>query len=264
MSETEQDMQTNLKLTIAHAASALEEHAGLAGTDVLLFPELVDGGYARLRRDTTPRGDHNPEVEVFRKASAQLQCTVVGGSLPLRTGKHGMTNTSLVFSRGRRIHRYDKIHLFRPCNDHIYFHPGKEIKTFSFLSAAGRVKGGVVICFDLRFPELIRLLALQGMQVLFVPARWPQVRDDAWRTLLKARAIENQIFVAGCNARGEEGGYSYVFDPFGNEVLSDRLSPETLVQTVELDLGKIDEAHRLHRNIREAVVLRKLRAGKRG
>ena len=70
------------------------------------------------------------------------------------------------------------------------------------------------------------MLAREGIQLLLVPARWPAVRDDAWQTLLKARAIENQIFVAGCDAADSEGGYSYVFDPMGRLLLSSRQRPK--------------------------------------
>jgi predicted amidohydrolase len=106
------------------------------------------------------------------------------------------------------------------------------------------------------------MMALLGMVILFVPARWPRKRDDAWRTLLKARAIENQIFVVGCNAVGEEGGNSYVFDPSGEELLSTTGDPEVPHHTVGIDLGRIAFARRLHRNLEEAVLLRRL-AGKR-
>jgi omega-amidase len=187
----------------------------------------------------------------------------VAGSVALPGGKGTMTNSALVFSRGRTIHRYDKIHLFRPCNDHVYFAAGRTTGTFVVRAADGtRIRAGVEICFDLRFPELARVMALQGMVILFVPARWPRKRDDAWRTLLKARAIENQIFVVGCNASGEEGGNSYVFDPSGEELLSTTGDPGVPLHTVEIDLGRLTHARRLHRNLEEAVLLRKL-AGKR-
>jgi predicted amidohydrolase len=232
--------------------------AGLPDADVFVFPELLDGGYARLARERSPHQSLDGILRSFRRMSADRGCTVVAGSVAMDNGRTGMTNTALVFTRGRRIHRYDKIHLFRPCNDHVFFRPGKSVRTFSFPCGGGRLKGGVVICYDLRFPELVRLLALQGLQVLFVPSRWPSSRDEAWRTLLKARAIENQIFVVGCDARGEEGGFSYAFDPFGDELLSSRDNPDSAVHRVELNLKRISEAHRRHQNVREAVILRSL------
>jgi predicted amidohydrolase len=220
---------------------------------------MTFGGYARLAAGPAAPAEAEEQLSGFRALSAGVAATVVGGSIRLPAGRRAATNSSVVFTRGRRIHRYDKIHLFRPCKDHLYFHPGREAKTFVFRTAGGeKVRAGVVICFDLRFPELVRLLALQGMQVLLVPARWPRKRDDAWRTLLKARAIENQIFVAGCNALGEEGGPSYVFDPSGEELLSTQEDPEGPVHAAVLDLGRIAGARMLHRNIEEAVVLRRL------
>ncbi|HMK38587.1 MAG TPA: nitrilase-related carbon-nitrogen hydrolase, partial [Bacteroidota bacterium] len=166
------------------------------------------------------------------------------------------SNTSLVYHRGRLIHRYDKIHLFRPSGDHRYFRPGTRIGTFRVALPGVRVQCGIIICYDLRFPELARAMARTGLDVLFVPARWPALRDDVWRTLLKARAIENQVFVVGCNALGEEGGWSYVFDPLGETVFDSHAEPGERSHLVALDLARIAEAHRFHRNLNEAVVLR--------
>ena len=170
-----------------------------------------------------------------------------------------MTNTSLVFRNGRCIHRYDKIHLFRPAGDTRYFRAGRDNAVFNVAAGKRRIRAGVILCYDLRFPELVRMLARAGMQVLFVPARWPVVRDDAWQTLLKARAIENQIFVVGCNARGSEGGFSYVFDPLGRMVLSTREEPAAPSQSVWLDFDLIREAHTGHRNLQDATFLKKTR-----
>jgi predicted amidohydrolase len=161
-----------------------------------------------------------------------------------------------VYCRGRLIHRYDKIHLFRPSGDHRYFRPGTQIRTFRVTLPGVRISCGVIICYDLRFPELVRAMARGGLDVLFVPARWPSVRDDAWRTLLKARAIENQVFVVGCNAFGDEGGWSYAFDPLGEMVFDSHWEPGEESHLLVFDLGRIAEARRLHRNLNEAVVLR--------
>ena len=224
--------------------------------DVVLFPELVDGGYAALYNGAAALPLHDPFIEHFRKASKTFSLTCIAGSIHLLSRKFRSTNTALVFSSGRLLHRYDKIHLFKPTLDHKYFSRGKTARTFSLTSGSLRLKAGIVICYDLRFPELIRMLALQGIQILFVPARWPKARDDAWQTLLKARAIENQIFVVGCNALGSEGGYSYAFDPLGTMIFSNRTQPRLNVGKFRIDLHKLATARRHHRNIRDAVLLR--------
>ena len=78
----------------------------------------------------------------------------------------------------------------------------------------------MIICYDLRFPELSRRLAVEGAQVICVPAQWPKPRQEHWRTLLRARAIENQLYVVSCNACGIIGkldlfGMSLIIDPKG-------------------------------------------------
>ena len=88
----------------------------------------------------------------------------------------------------------------------------------------------MIICYDLRFPELSRRLALEGAGVICVPAQWPKPRQEHWRTLLRARAIENQLFVVACNACGLIGkldffGMSMIIDPKG----------EVLVESGETD-----------------------------
>lgn len=249
------------RLTIALCPDlAAAERAAVPGWDLLVLPELTDGGYAALAAGSPPHTLRSPVVQRLRELSRRTGGTVVGGSLAL--ARPGLTpaNTALVFRRGRRVARYEKIHLFRPAGDRRYFRAGRRPCAFRL---RGSLLGGVIICYDLRFPELARLLALRGVRVLAVPARWPRARADAWRTLLRARAIENQIFVAGCNARGGEGGPSFVMDPFGREV---RRRPgvggrDAAVFTADLRL--LTRARRLQDTLREVVLLRRTPRGQR-
>jgi predicted amidohydrolase len=227
----------------------------LRGLDVVVFPELVDGGYAALERGEGVHRRGDALWNTFREASRRFSWTCVAGSMLVRDGGDEGTNTSYVFNRGRAVHRYDKLHLFRPTADHRHFVRGEKIRSFGFTVRGGRVRGGVILCYDLRFPELIRALALQNIQILFVPARWPARRDTAWKTLLRARAIENQIFVVGCNARGNEGGESYVFGPSGEQLYSSSERRSSPLAALSLDPARLSEARRLHRNIREAILL---------
>jgi omega-amidase len=235
----------------------------LRGIDVLVFPELVDGGYAALEAG---RGSHtmgDPFLERFRRLTGSISLACVAGSVLLRGRGGAKTNSVLVYQSGKLIHRYDKIHLFRPTGDARFFDPGGALGGFTFSAAGTTVKAGVVICYDLRFPELIRALAKEGIDVLFVPARWPRVRDAAWRTLLRARAMENQVFVVGCDARGSEGGHSYVFDPFGREIFSTRRLKASRLQRCDVDLDRIAEARKHHFNLREARLLGSIRFPRR-
>jgi omega-amidase len=245
-------------LTIGLCCKSVDFHGGKLRSrspDVLIFPELAAGGYSELYR-----GNYASLVENFlsscKAISRRLPLTCIAGSVPLKRKKgRSVFNTSVVFQNGRRRYSYRKIHLFKPTRDNEYFRPGTEVGVFQIPVGRERIKAGIAICYDVRFPELIRRMALSGISLLFVPARWPVTRDDAWHTLLKARAMENQIFVVGCNSYDNEGGYSYVFDPSGKLLFSNRGISHKHTHQVRLDLASIDRARSFHDNLSDARLL---------
>lgn len=253
---------TSVRIGVCFDADVLERlplRGTLASSDAIILPELFDGGYAALRNGKPPHTVHDRFLSTLKAASRRIAPTIIAGSVCLADGSRKPTNASLVFSRGRLLHRYDKIHLFTPAGDNIFFRPGPlTVRTFRLPLQSGSIHAGIVLCYDVRFPELIRVLALRGMQILFVPARWPRQRDEAWRSLLKARAIENQIFVVGCNANDNEGGYSYAFDPLGRMIFSNRGKRESRFLTFSLPLGHLTQARNLHSNLKDAVFLHHL------
>lgn len=104
---------------------------------------------------------------------------------------------------------------------------------------------GLGVCYDLRFTEMWRRYALAGAQLFILPAEWPSRRTQHWQTLLRARAIENQVFVAACNRVGESkgevfAGKSAVIDPWGEAVVEAGPEAEALL-TCEIDLGRVAE-----------------------
>lgn len=224
-----------------------------AAIDVFFCPELVDGGYAALFRGEGIHREGDAMLEEIRVLSRRARAAIVAGSMVLENPRRGRTNSSLVFANGRRIHRYDKIHLFRPTGEERLFGAGNGAGVFQLPWRGGTIASAVILCYDLRFPLLTRLLSEAGARILFVPARWPAVRDRAWRSLLRARAIENQIFVIGCNGPGKEGGFSYAVDPFGAEIYSSR--PGRGNGVVACDLSLLGKAREHHDNLREAVPL---------
>ncbi len=101
-----------------------------------------------------------------------------------------------------------------------------------------------LICFDIRFPESARQLAYKGARVLWVPAEWPLLRVEHWRTLLRARAIENQLFVVASNRTGHGdnshwAGHSTIIDPWGN-ILAEAEEGETVL-IADLSMALVDE-----------------------
>ncbi len=107
---------------------------------------------------------------------------------------------------------------------------------------------GLAICYDLRFPELFRGYALAGARLILLPAEWPHPRLAHWRTLLRARAIENQYFVAACNRVGADPngtrffGHSTLIDPWGEAIAE--AGEEPCLLTATLDLAQVEEIRR--------------------
>jgi omega-amidase len=250
---------TRLKAGFCYRVEALADARrapDLKTLDLVVLPELADGGYASLAQGASPHTPGDSYFSRFAELTRQHALCCIAGSTCVAGRSGRRTNTSLAYHRGHVVHRYDKVHLFRPTGDHRFFSPGKLYGTFGLTLHGRRIRVGVVICYDLRFPELVRALAREGMQILIVPARWPVIRDDAWQTLLKARAMENQIFVLGCNAPGSEGGFSYGFDPAGRMIFSNRGRKARDFEPFTIDLDRLADARRLHDNLREAVLLR--------
>jgi omega-amidase len=203
--------------------------------DIIVLPELWSTGYDLSRLDEI--GDTNAEKSIafLSKLAKKNKVSIVGGSIAKQQHDH-VTNTMLVFNRdGQLIHEYSKAHLFRLMNEEKYLVSGNEKSHFTLeeLPSAG------FICYDIRFPEWLRLHAIEGAQVLFVPAEWPKQRTDHWRALLISRAIENQCYVIACNRVGADpdnafGGHSLIIDPWGT-IIAEAGEEETILT------GLIDE-----------------------
>lgn len=168
---------------------------------------------------------------------------VLVGSMPEVEGEDLFNTSYVVDADGELAGRYRKSHLFSPNGEHLRFAAGRELVVCN--TRAGRL--GILICYDLRFPEVCRRLALDGAQVLCVSALWPSVRIHHWDLLLRARALENQVFVLGCNGCGADGelhygGSSAIVRPTG-ECLASASEKEGLI-FAEIDLREIESFRR--------------------
>jgi omega-amidase len=154
-------------------------------------------------------------LDTMRKIAKDKRLVIVG-SLPEAAGKTIFNTGYLIDSTGKIAGKYRKVHLFSLYNEQRHFGYGTCAQVFS--TSIGKV--GMMICYDLRFPELARKLAVEGAEIICVSALWPRVRIDHWSLLLRARAVENQLFVIGCNGCGAEekitwGGASAIISPMG-------------------------------------------------
>lgn len=216
-----EDIQANLR-----QAEGLVRRAVAAGAELVALPENV--GFLR-HSATEPYAEpiDGPIAEHFRRLARELGCWLLVGSLPEQSeSPEKAYNTSLLFDgSGELAARYRKLHLF---DIEI---PGRESHRESDrVKAGGEVvtcdtpfgRLGLTICYDLRFPELYRALTLQGAEVIFVPAAFTLTTGkDHWLPLLRARAIENQVYIVAPGQFGYHGGkrtsygHSVIIDPWG-------------------------------------------------
>lgn len=220
----------------------LMEKAASANTkpDVIVLPEMWNTGYAldRIQELADPMGQETSSM--LSDFARRHRIQVVGGSVAERVDNE-IYNSMYVFNRnGEQVAKYSKIHLFRLMDEEKHLQAGQHTVAFDL----DGIKAGASICYDIRFPELSRTLALGGAQVLFVPAEWPHPRLHHWRTLLMARAIENQMYVVACNRVGTSGdtdffGHSMIIDPWG-EVVAEGDEQESIL-TGTLDRNLPDE-----------------------
>lgn len=222
-------------------AERMISEAAASGVDLVQLPETWNLGFFPKEglRDAA-ESESGESRQLLARLAQKFGIHIVGGSLI--TQRNGQVfNTLVCYDRsGQLITQYDKIHGFSPSGEQEYFTGGSRLCTFS----VDGIRAGAVICYDLRFPELVRTLALEGIQILFVCAQWPYPRQEHWLILNRARAIENQMYVSSVNACGKYGdlsfcGRSVMVGPFG-ELLAQAGEREEIVYG-EADFEKIAE-----------------------
>lgn len=220
---------------------AMLNEASRHGAQAVLLPELWTTGYALERFEEIAVGYEKATLNFLQDAARRLSMAIVGGSFPTK-GPDGIYSAChMIGPDGALLASYSKEHLFPLLLEPAYLRPG----------APGGVtntplgKWASLICFDIRFPESARQLAYRGARVLWVPAEWPYPRLEHWRTLLRARAIENQFFVVAANRVGQGdnsnwGGHSTIISPWG-DILAEAGEDEEAVLVADLDMGLVDE-----------------------
>jgi predicted amidohydrolase len=222
---------------LAIAAEQITRAAPSPG-DIVVLPEMFSSGfdYPRLaehaRASATVTGWMADKAREFKVALA--------GSLP-ETRPEGVGN-SLVFmdEAGMMVGFYDKAQLFPVTGETQYFAAGDRLTILQWRG----VKVGLLICFDLRFPELARALCLAGAELILVPAQWPLSRADNFQDLVKVRAMENQFFMVAVNSCGPDhagtamAGYSLAADPRGAVLAS--LEKDPGIASVVLDMSEVE------------------------
>ena len=226
-------LEKNKAANVAHglqlAAEAAQKH------DLLVLPEVWTTGYSLGHLEQEAETPASPVLAQLAEIARNEQCAILAGSVPMRHADGKIYNTSAAINKnGEIVNLYDKVHLFGLFHEEDFFAPGNNFQAFTL--------DGLCCGSTLRFPELFRHLALQGAQLIFCPAEWPEARGDIWRLLVQARAAENHTFVVAVNCAGSFKsapfyGHSMVVAPSG-KILAEAGMQEELV-SCEIDLADV-------------------------
>jgi predicted amidohydrolase len=228
-------------------ARRLSSQAVDQGADLLLLPELWHSGYDLARAGEYAAPLDEGAFGLMAQLAREQGLYMAGTALEAAAQGRPYNTAALYTPTGERAGAYRKVHLWAPLGEAEYLAPGQSLPTFQL--PWGCV--ALAICYDLRFPEQWRSYADAGADLVLIPAAWPSRRVEHWRLLLRARAVENQFCVAGCNRAGggadagqdRFGGCSSAVDPWGQVVVEAGPEPDLVV--ARLDLDEVARARRL-------------------
>lgn len=195
------------------------QNAKVQGAELVIFPEMTLTGFSMNISDTAEDRTKSPSVELFQQLARESRIAIIFGVV-LQDGNKAINNAILVDSEGVIKGNYSKIHPFSFGGEDKLFNGGDQL----CLAKIGEITLGITICYDLRFPEIYTALG-KHCELIVNIANWPAKRVEHWNTLLKARAIENQIFVIGVNRIGTDGnGITYLkstkaVNPGGDQIV---------------------------------------------
>lgn len=215
----------------------------MLNAEIVVLPEMWNTGYDLTNLEEIADVNGEDTKSLLARLAKELHIHIIGGSVSTKRGNHFFNTMYVVNNIGKVIAEYDKAHLFKLMDEHLYLEAGTDKNIFTL----NDVDMGGVICYDLRFPEWFRTHSLAGAKIIFVPAQWPAGRIDHWKILLQARAIENQCFIVAVNRVGEDlnnsfNGNSMVIAPWG-EVLWLGAEEET-IGLVEINLDEVDKVRK--------------------
>lgn len=243
-------VDSDKEVNLACAEGAVRQAAD-GGADLVVLPEMFNCPYCNAAFVANAESADGPSVARLSGAAAKNGVYLVGGSIPLLEDGN-IYNASFVFDRaGQVIAVHRKVHLFDIAID-----GGQVFKESDTFTAGNSVtlfdtefgKMGLCICFDFRFPELARLMALEGARCIFVPAAFNMTTGPAhWELMFRQRAVDSQLFTVGvAPARSCEGYVSYansmVVSPWGEVLYQANEKPALAV--VDIDLAQIESVRR--------------------
>lgn len=186
--------------------------------ELIIFPEMTLTGFSMNTKLIAEKPDQSPTIKFFSQQAKQNNLSIAFGMVFEKDDK-ATNNLSIINKDGNLLSTYTKIHPFSFSGENKYYLAGDELITCEIADATI----GLTICYDLRFPEIFQALS-QNCNLIITIANWPERRAKHWNTLLEARAIENQSFIAGVNRTGADMNNlryvksAVVFDPTGEKM----------------------------------------------
>lgn len=210
-------------------AQQIQQHPGV---QLFILPEMFNSGFS-MESQLIAQPMDGPTVRWMQQQAKQANAALCGSVAIKQDG--AIYNRLLFVTPDGQVQWYDKRHLFRMGNEHLFYQAGTERVVLSYLG----FRFCLQVCYDLRFPVFAR--NQQDYDVLIYVANWPEPRRLVWRTLLQARAIENQAYVLGCNRIGQDdnglqySGDSMVVNYLG-QIQAELQQGQQAVLLAELDL----------------------------
>jgi len=244
---------------LLNAKNKIEE-AALKGSQIICLPEMFNCPYDNSYFETFAEDDYGKSITMIQSLAKKHSCIIIAGSIPEKY-ENKIYNTSYVIDdQGNIISKHRKVHLFDvnvkkgiTFKESEILSPGNQIKVVS----TKFTKIGIAICYDMRFPEVIRKMALEGAKIVFIPAAFNMTTGPAhWHTIAKARALDNQLYMALCSpARNMEAsytayGHSLITNPWGE--IEKELDEKESILIHEINLKAV-------KSIRESLPLLKHR-----
>jgi len=248
------DKKENLRISLDFVKEGARRKAGL-----ICFPEF-QMAFSSAKQSTTQLANVAESLDdnfILKLCSAARSCNIeVVGTIyeksDASSDKRVYDTAVLINSKGNIISRYRKVHLYDALGfkESLKLMAGNSIELPSATSA-GTI--GLMICYDIRFPEISRILAVQGAEILVAPSAWVQgvMKEEHWVTLLKARSIENGLYMVAPDQVGHIfSGRSMIIDPFGTVILD--MGNREGMEVVDIDISRV-------RSIRKSLPLLKNR-----
>lgn len=224
--------------------------AAIGGADIVVLPEIFNSPYQAKLFPLYAESFPGPTTDFLAKTARQNKVCIVGGSIIEKDQDNRLYNSSFVFDgQGNLLGRNRKLHLFDidipgkvSFKESDTLTPGQEITVINYKD----ICLGLMICYDIRFPELARIMALQGAQIIVVPAAFTYTTGAAhWEFTMRCRAVDNQVFVVAASPARESAsnyqvwGHSMIVNPWGDIVA--QLGEEEGILWGQLNLAQIHQ-----------------------